>query len=142
MAVLIVDALELVDIQQQQRQRLAPRIAGGELLGQELIERYPIGQSGKAVGRRLDFQLLILLRQRAGLFLKGRRVLLGLQRDLDQRLIGFLQDGIVFKRRPDVDLKEGSHFFAPRADLVKQRIAFRFTHLVELQADLPHVRDR
>src|SRR3954468_15173206 len=63
MPVLVVELLEMIDIDQQERELRAIAPGPGPFLGEALVERAPVDEAGEAVGRckRGELVLKILL---------------------------------------------------------------------------------
>ena len=65
MAVPIVQLLEVIHVEQQQREHVAPAVPGAHSLFQPLVELAPVRQAGERIGQRarnvgLDFDGLFL----------------------------------------------------------------------------------
>jgi hypothetical protein len=66
----VVEALEMVDVEQRHRQRLTLAPAGGDLLVQMGVDGAAVGQPGQRVVARQDFQLRIGQAQLLGALLE------------------------------------------------------------------------
>ena len=87
-AVRVVDLLEVIEVDEEDGQGALEFEGADELVVEKVVEAGAVGQAGEGIGGGFDLEGFVF-------FLDGLDLLLGLEGELDEGLLGFVEDFLV-----------------------------------------------